>query len=225
MTLDLTLPWDRFPIAVADVETTGLDPSKDHVCDFAVVRFEGGKIVDSFASLIKPPVSIPAECSAIHGITDEMVSDAPSFAEVAPQILKVASGAVPCAYNSTFDRAFLHAVITGTECPMFDPAFPGWICPLVAVREVDRYVAGSGRHKLEATCKRWGVQLDGAHRALSDATATGHLLFRLLERRAIRSCSLGSMLKTTEQKRAQQERDFQAWLASRPARDGEEKRP
>lgn len=117
-------------------------------------------------------------------------------------------------------RAFLHAVITGNDCPAFDPEFPGWICPLVAIREVDRYVAGTGRHKLENVCKRWGVELDGAHRALSDATAAGKLLFRLLERKAIRSCSLRSMLETTERKRAAQERDFQEHLARKARKEG-----
>lgn len=222
MTIDLAAPWDSFPIAVIDVETTGLVAGADAIVEIAAVRFERGEVVDSFDALIFPGCPIPEALTAIHGITDAMVARAPRIHDVVGQLFRVCSGAVPCAYNSTFDRAFLHAVITGTDCAAFDPAFPGWLCPLVVVREIDRNVSGSGKNKLTAACKRWGIELTGAHRSLSDATAAGRLLFRLKERGKLRTSSLRSMLETTERKRAQQEADFQAWLAKQPPRAKEQ---
>lgn len=215
MTVDLSQPWDALPVVVIDTETTGLSPDDGHaVVDIAAVRFEGGRAVGRFSTYVNPGRLIPPESTAIHGITDAAVKDAPALKDVAGDLARVCDGAIPCAYNSTFDRAFLHASITGTDCAAFDPSFPGWLCPLVVVREVDRFVAGKGRHKLEATCKRWGVEMDGpAHRALTDATAAGRLLFRLLERGAVRSCPADRMLAHTEKKRAEHERDFQAWFA------------
>ena len=88
------------------------------------------------------------------------------------------------------------------------------------IREVDRFIAGKGRHRLENTVKRWGIDMVGpAHRAETDAIAAGALLFRMLERGAIKPCPLGKLLTHTEKKRAAQERDFQAWQSRQPKRE------
>lgn len=204
--LDLSAPWDSLPLAVIDFETSGVTPGRDKPVQVGVARFEGRKCVAQWESLLYPGMPIHEAATAVHGITDDMVNGAPTLAEVAPQIFRLAQDAIPCAYNSTFDRAFLHAEITGTECAAFDSAF-GWLCPLVVIREVDRYVGGKGRHKLEVVCKRWNVELTKAHSAAADAVATGELLYTLLSRGKVRSCSLGRMLSVTEQKRTAQEAD------------------
>ena len=72
-------PWIDCPVLIVDTETTGLRAS-DRACDIALVRFERGKQVAAVDSLINPLMPIPAEASAIHHITDDMVTDAPSMA-------------------------------------------------------------------------------------------------------------------------------------------------
>jgi len=61
-----------------DTETTGLYPGFDQVVEIAACRFKNGEVIDTFETLVNPGREIPPEITAIHGITDEMVSDAPS---------------------------------------------------------------------------------------------------------------------------------------------------
>lgn len=58
---------------VIDTETTGLDPKKDKIVEIAVIKVKDGKIIDRWSSFLDWGVPIPAEATAIHGITDEMV--------------------------------------------------------------------------------------------------------------------------------------------------------
>ena len=76
---------------VLDVETTGLDYTKEKIIEFAGVRLENGKIVDSFETLVNPHQKIRKSSMAVHGITDEMLENAPSEEEIFPKITKIDS--------------------------------------------------------------------------------------------------------------------------------------
>lgn len=199
--------WDT-PITVLDTETTGLPEAGGRCVEIAAVRFESGVPVARFSSLVNPGVPIPAEATAIHGIKDSDVAGKPTLSEVAGELLRVCRGAVPCAYSAPFDRAILHAEITGQECLAFDPA-QAWIDVLVLVKHFDRYVGGKGRHKLENACKRHGIELEGAHRALADAIACGGLLRAFKSR--LGNVSAAQLIERCEARRAEQEADFAAW--------------
>ena len=80
------LTLDR-PLAVFDIESTGLNPRTDRVIELAVVRLDPGGGRTERRWLLNPGVPIPAESTAIHGITDAMVRDAPRFEERAAEIL------------------------------------------------------------------------------------------------------------------------------------------
>lgn len=214
--LDLTQPWTTLPLIVLDFETTGVSPTECSPVSVAAVRFEGGKEVASFYTILKPDCLIPAEATAIHGITDEMVQDAPWLETVAGEILDVAYDALPVAYNAGYDRPILHRFINGLDCPMFDPAHL-WLDPLVVIRTLDKYVSGKGRHRLETCCARWGVALDGAHNALADARATGRLLWRLHEKKKIRDYPAAELLALIEERRMVQDAEFQKYLARKEA--------
>lgn len=211
MTLDLERPWNDYDIVVIDVESTGVDDDAK-IVEVAAVRFRAGEIVDRFAALVNPGCPIPAEATAVHGITDAMVADALPLEAHAASLIRVADGAVPCAYNALYDRGLLHRQITGNDCPAIDPAVE-WIDPLVIIRKVDRYRRGSGRHKLAAACKRWGVDLEQQHRALGDATAAGLLLFRLLERGVVKPTPLGRILDYMRKQREAQDAESATFRA------------
>jgi len=144
------------------------------------------------------------------------VRDAAPLTEHAQALFEIGKGALPVAFNATYDRTILHRHIAGTDCPLFDPA-QLWLCPLVVIRDVDKYVGGKGRHKLETCCTRWSIELDGAHNALADARATGRLLWRLFEKGKIRNYAAAHLLPLIEQRRALQDADFQAYLARQAA--------
>jgi DNA polymerase-3 subunit epsilon len=215
MPLDPARHWHEYPLTVLDFETTGVDPLTCAPVSVAAVRYEGGVEVGSYYSLLNPGCPIPESASAIHGVTDAQVSSAPCLVDVAHEIMRLAEDAIPSAYNASYDRAILHRYIAGSECPMIDPSH-GWLCPLVIVRDVDRYVAGSGRHTLARTCVRWMVELDGAHNALADARATGRLLFRLVEAgKLVKAYPLGKLLNHIEARRQVQDADAAAYRAKR----------
>jgi len=99
--------WHDLPIALLDVETTGRDASVDRVVEIGIADGRHGGVIARYNWLINPGIPIPAEVSAVHGIKDEDVKDAPRFATIAHEVAAALSGCVPAAYNAAFDRAFL----------------------------------------------------------------------------------------------------------------------
>ncbi|NBO50194.1 MAG: 3'-5' exonuclease [Chitinophagia bacterium] len=96
------------PIVFLDLETTGLNLAADRIVEIALLKVdqEGKKVVKR--KLINPEKPIPAEVSAIHGITDDMVRDAPTFRQIANEVKQFLEGADFGGYNSNkFDWPLL----------------------------------------------------------------------------------------------------------------------
>lgn len=217
---NLSALWHEVPIVVIDTETTGLDASRDQVVEIAAVRFEAGRVTSRFSSLVNPGIPIPDGARKVHGITDDMVRGAPRLVDLAAEIFMVADGAIACAYNAPFDRRFLHAHITGTDCAAFDPAW-AWIDVMVMIKSplIDKYVKGS--KSLSASCFRWQVAHQSAHRALGDAQAAGELLWRLFECGKIRATTkLDQILSYTDELRDTQEREHAQYRARKAGSHG-----
>lgn len=215
--------WRDQPLAVLDVETTGLRPGEDWTVEIAVVHVDGDSIGASRSWLVRPGAPIPPEASAIHGIDDALVADVPGLASVGPEVLSMLVGRVPVGYNAAaFDRPFLAA-----DWLRADPygAMPAqlhprsrWMDVLIWIREKDRYVKGSGRHRLSVTCERWGVALPQAHRAEGDALACAALLLELARRGVIPS-DLDEALGQQAALAAEQDRRHREWIASQPPKE------
>lgn len=215
--------WTTQPLVVCDFETTGVDVLTCGVVSVAVARFEQGQCVGKFYSLCNPRMEIPAESTAIHGIKDSDVAQAPALHDLAGELFAIAKDAIPCGYNGmSFDRPILHRHVTGMDCPLFDPGW-AWIDPLAIVRVCDRWERGQGRRRLENTCKRHGIELEGAHNAQADAIATGYLLYALLRKGHVKPCALGKLLLHQEKVRAQQEAEFKEWLFQQQERERRQK--
>ena len=88
---------------ILDTETTGLYDAQ--IVEIAIIDRTGQTLLDTF---IKPTIPIPPETTALHGITDAMVADAPSFPEVYPRIMEVLKGKRVLIYNSAFDIKILN---------------------------------------------------------------------------------------------------------------------
>lgn len=87
-----------------DLETTGLNPNSDRVCQIGVILSDGSEI----NSLVNPEINIPKATTDLHGITNDMVKDAPKFVEFAGELVKHLEAAdVFVAYNYAFDFQFL----------------------------------------------------------------------------------------------------------------------
>lgn len=89
----------RQPLAVLDLESTGVNPDVDRIVELTVGRIDPDNHVQAIYTRINPGVPIPAEATAVHGITDADVVDAPSFSKAAVPVAALLSGAVLVGYN------------------------------------------------------------------------------------------------------------------------------
>ncbi|MBW2457975.1 MAG: 3'-5' exonuclease [Deltaproteobacteria bacterium] len=205
--------WHEQTWLCIDSETTGLDPQEDRLVELAAIEFRGGQVLRRMGMLLNPGRPIPADATAVHGITDADVADCPSFDEVAERFLKhVRQAEVLVGYNWPFDAAFL-AAATGER---WEGAIAGKpiIDGLVLVRfdEVGRFWKGAGRHKLDAVAERLGIPREGqAHRASSDCVLTCRVLWQLREHLPDHPGEAAELIRSSGE---QQERDFQAWRAT-----------
>ncbi len=147
---------------VLDTETTGLDYTRERLVEFAAVRLENGKITDEFQTLINPEQHIRKSSMAIHGITQEMVEDAPTEAEIMPKILEFIGDYPIVAHNAIFDYSFLNeAKIRVTGEKMENPRIDTQMMFKEIAPELES-------HGLEALTQRFNVELNNHHRAMAD---------------------------------------------------------
>ena len=184
--LDVAIGWVAEKLVVIDFETTGLSPQNDRVIELGVVCFEHGQLTARKNWLINPGIPVPEDARAIHNISDEELVGAPPFASIVEELRVLVEGHLPVAYNAAFDRAFLHAELdragrlrSGPSTPPAFRAEVSWVDPLVWERELHKEERG---HRLVDVCARLGIPLDSAHRASSDAEATGRVLLALASR-------------------------------------------
>ena len=147
---------------VLDTETTGLDYTREKLVEFAAVRLENGKIVDEYQTLINPEQHIRKSSIAIHGITQDMVADAPTEAEALPKILEFIGDYPIVAHNAIFDYSFLNEAklrVMGTSLEN----------PRIDTQAMFKEIAPElESHGLEALTNRFNVELNNHHRAMAD---------------------------------------------------------
>jgi DNA polymerase III subunit epsilon len=172
--------WQDCVVAFIDVETTGKDPEIDRLIEIAVILGRGGEVFERRSWLVNPGVTIPEESAAVHGIRDPDVADKPPFRAVLPEVLAMLGGAIPAAYNATFDKAFVLAELARTGYQQaLPPAFRReveWLDPLVFAREIYR---DEQSRALGDVAERLGIKLERAHRATDDAEAALLVLYAL----------------------------------------------
>ena len=92
---------------VVDIETTGGWGASDRITEIGAVKVQGHEVIDKWHSLINPQRSIPASITQLTGITNEMVRDAPVFAEVADSLMAFMGDSIFVAHNVNFDYGFI----------------------------------------------------------------------------------------------------------------------
>jgi len=88
------------PLCFFDLETTGTDISKDRIVEIAVLKLHPDGTQEKKEWRTNPEQSIPAEAAAVHGITDEMVANEPTFKERSKEIYSFIKGCDLAGYNS-----------------------------------------------------------------------------------------------------------------------------
>jgi DNA polymerase-3 subunit epsilon len=164
------------PALALDTETTGLDPVRDRIISLGAVRLQGAELLRSevLDLLINPGRKIPGASTAIHGISDPMVRESPSYFEAAPQIMAALAGNALIGHHTVFDLAVLRRASTAIGIDWQDPP---WLdtALLYSALNPDAQV-----FDLEAVAAHVGVIIHGRHTALGDAMATAEVYLKLL---------------------------------------------
>lgn len=162
--------------AVIDFETSGLSPQYGaRITEVAVVIIEGQKIVDQYQSLVNTGTYIPQQVVQLTGITNQMLSSAPSAAKVVKELHQFIQGSTMVAHNAAFDRQFLKFELENQNL-VYETEF---ICTLLLSR---RLFAFAESLTLAHLAQINGISFTGkSHRAMADVLVTAELFLKLKE--------------------------------------------
>jgi DNA polymerase-3 subunit epsilon len=177
------------PLAFIDIEATGSNVSADRIVEIAIVKVlpDGNRTVKR--KIINPQIPIPASISEIHGLTDEMVKDAPTFKQAAHEIRQFLDGCDLSCYNAyrldipmlmeEFIRADVEFDMKGRK-----------------VVDVQKIFHQMEQRTLSAAYKFYcNKSLEGAHGAEVDAVATAEILNAQLEKYPQLGTNIDSIIK------------------------------
>ena len=158
-----------------DLETTGLNPDKDKITEIAACRFINGEFTEEFTTLINPGIPIPKNITALTGITNKMVEDAPSINDALPDFMKFIGSTPLVAQNINFDYNFINKNLQGSNSQFSE-------IPLYDTLSLARgFIYFYNSFSLGSLCDYYGIKIENAHRASADALCTGKLFVYLLQ--------------------------------------------
>jgi DNA polymerase III subunit epsilon len=161
--------------AIVDIETTGGYAANHRITEIAIYHHDGLNVTGHYHTLINPERNIPHYITGLTGITSEMVLDAPSFSQIASEILEQLEGKIFVAHNAHFDYSFLKKE--------FEVAGFNWQSKkLCTVRLSRKIIPGLRSYSLGSLCESLGILITNRHRAPGDASATARLFDLLLRR-------------------------------------------
>ena len=160
---------DGEDFAAFDIETTGLNSSRDSIVEIGAIRFNRQGITGSYSQLIDPGVPMPAGAGSVNNITDTMLGGQPSIHEALPAFLDFSAGSVIMAHNAPFDCGFVNNSLSR----LYDdgyvpfPALPNRVADTLPLAR--QLLPGRGRYGLQEIAADLGLKAEAAHRALDDA--------------------------------------------------------
>ncbi|QGZ51572.1 3'-5' exonuclease [Streptomyces sp. QHH-9511] len=185
------MAWHGEELVGFDLETTGTEPLEARIVTASIVGVHDGRVVRQRDWLADPGIRIPAQASAIHGISNERaVAEGRPVREVADEIAETLTaywrhGVPVVAYNAAFDLTLLSAELRRHGLPSLGDRLDGAgigpvVDPYTIDRAVDRY--RRGKRNLEAVCGEYGVVLGTAHQAAADALAAVRVAVAIAQR-------------------------------------------
>jgi len=161
--------------AIVDIETTGGYAENHRVTEIAIYHYDGMQITDQFHTLINPGRTIPQFITGLTGITSEMVSDAPTFEDIASEIHDWLKDRVFVAHNAHFDYSFLKKEFEGAGIVWNTKK-------LCTVRLSRKIIPGLSSYSLGRLAESLGIEISDRHRAGGDAEATAKIFDVLMKR-------------------------------------------
>jgi DNA polymerase III subunit epsilon len=179
MAISLLSKLADVPLVFLDVETTGSSPAYgDRVTEVACLRIERGQITDEYARLVNPGRPIWPGITALTGISNEMVADAPAFADIAEVVASKLTGAVVIGHNVSFDLGFIDAELRRAAIGLFDVVEVPKVLDTVRLA---RRIYGRGGNGLQKLAARLCVPVTTAHRAMADCLTTAAVFGIMLD--------------------------------------------
>jgi DNA polymerase-3 subunit epsilon len=177
------------PLAFIDLETTGVNLGTDRIIEIAIVKILVDGTRTNKRKLINPGMPIPPASSEVHGITDDMVRDAPAFKQVAQELKQMLDGCDLGGYNSNrFDIPLLVEEFLRAEVD-FDMKGRKMLDVQQIFYKMEPRTLGAA---YQFYC---GKTLEGAHSAEVDASATYEILESQLERYPVLGNTVDAVLK------------------------------
>lgn len=167
-----TVDWSVDPMqpyAVVDIETTGGRAGLHKITEIGVVKMVNGEVVEQWQSLINPQRRIPSNITALTGISNDMVSNAPLFVDVADEFDAFTKDCIFVAHNVNFDYGFIREEYAQIGRHFRRPK----LCTVVQMR---KYYKGLASYSLANLTRHFDISMQRHHRALSDAIAASELL-------------------------------------------------
>ena len=158
---------------VFDLETTGLDATKEEIIEIGACKVVNGRIDETFSTFVKPSKRIPKEITELTSINDDMVKDAPTINYVMPDFYKFCDGATLVCQNVAFDTSFIHNI---SKKLSYNFDHPTMDTMLMARQKLP----GLKNYKLGTIVEKLNISLENAHRAIDDATATAKAFIKLM---------------------------------------------
>ena len=169
--------------AVVDVETTGTRCwAGDRITEIAVVAVRGGRVAETFETLVNPERPIPPWVSRLTNISWGMVKDAPRFRDICDDVVRALDGAIFVAHNAQFDWRFVTTEIERATGRQLEGR------RLCTVRLARKLLPQLRSRRLDYLAMHYGVHITARHRAGGDAAATAEILVRLLHDARAREC-------------------------------------
>ncbi|MFC1951579.1 exonuclease domain-containing protein [Chloroflexota bacterium] len=169
------------PVVFIDVETTGTHPHSDRIVELSVFRVQPDGSEEYRSHRVNPGMPIPVEATAVHGITDEDVAEEPTFRRYAKGICEFLDGCDISGFNViTFDLLFLEAEL---ERAGVDFSREGYqlVDSMVIYHQKESHEPSKSRKLKDAYLKYCGKELEGAHGAEKDATASAEVLDAMIK--------------------------------------------
>lgn len=169
-TIKLFSQWLKNPDAlVLDTESTG-QTEQDEIIEISVIDMWGNPVIDQ---LVRPSRDISADATAVHGITNAMLEDAPTWPQIYSDIARTLSGRQIITYNALFDISVLGQTCNRYRQPLINA---DWHCAMVPYArfhgEWDERRGNFKWQRLTAAAEQLGLTVAGAHRALADCRTT-----------------------------------------------------
>lgn len=148
---------------VFDLETTGLRPDSDEIIEISAIKVRNHQVEEQFSTLVNPKRHIPKDATAVNGITDDMVKDAPSLKEAMESFYDFIGNDILVGHNiHTFDMAFIYnaaqrVLNAGINNDYIDTLYMARKC-----------LPQLSHHRLSDVSEHFRISTEGAHRALCD---------------------------------------------------------